>query len=123
MVQVCAICTSRLTGFEVTPIGANGFGRCDRRAVRAAWRDRDDEPAVRAVVGGAGQRAADGGDPRPADAPLLGDRDGGGELPAARRTPSSQEPVEGDQGGGSGGGGMTRGEAVGRRWTTGRPRG
>ena len=65
---------------------------------------------------------ADGGDPRPADTPLLGDRDGGGELPAARRTPSSQGRIEGDQGGGSGVGGVTRGEAVGRRWTTGRPR-
>jgi hypothetical protein len=33
LVQVCAICTSGRTGFEVTPIGANGFGRCDRRAL------------------------------------------------------------------------------------------
>jgi len=29
----CVVCTTRPTGFEVTPIGASGFGRCDRRAL------------------------------------------------------------------------------------------
>jgi hypothetical protein len=62
-----------------------------------------------------GSERLTGGDPRPADAPLLGDRDGPGELSAARCPPSSQGDVEGFKGGGPGAGGMIRGEAIGRR--------
>ena len=56
--------------------------RRDQHGVRADERDRDDEPAVRGVDGGAGERAADGGDAGPADAPLHDPGDGRGELPA-----------------------------------------
>ena len=44
--------------------------RRDQHGVRADERDRDDEPAVRAVDGGAGQRAADRGGAGPADPPV-----------------------------------------------------
>ena len=91
------------------PGGGGAAVRRDQHGVRAVERDRDDEPAVRGVEGGAGQRAADGGDAGPAD-PSLHDRgDRPGELPAeggpasdagsrrARPPPSAVDdgPIEG----------------------------
>jgi len=55
--------------------------RRDQHGVRAVERGRDDGPAVRGVEGGADQRAADGGHPRPADPPPHDRRDRDGELP------------------------------------------
>ena len=56
----------------------------DQHGVRAVERAGDDEPAVRGVDGGAGERAADRRDAGPPDASLHHGRDGEGELPAER---------------------------------------
>src|SRR5262249_37414541 len=67
--------------------------------LRADERDRDDEPAVRAGAGGAGQRAADGCGAGPADASLHDPGVGWGRLPAARRPASPTRPRPRSRGG------------------------
>jgi hypothetical protein len=80
--------------------GAELLLRRDQPGVRAVERGGDVEPAVRAVDGGAAERAADGCDAGSADAPVHDPGDGRGELSVARRpSPSPREVVDTAPGG------------------------
>src|SRR5262249_24136255 len=83
------------------PGGGGTAVRRHQHGVREDERDRDDEPAVRALDEGAGQRAAGGGDAGPIDTSLSLAGGDGRELPAAggpagaeRAAAEREEPQE-----------------------------